>query len=147
MPLFPTHSQTSWRCFNNSCTWRLRTQLTKITWHGRKLFSTLTVTSHFLLPPTSLVILQTPLINHILLLRYDLSPLLMIHFLNKCVHAYFIMGRSCCGGSEDPQSAWRMLCPLAAETCSRHQDAPSLSTSTAPIPQWASWRSSSSAVS
>lgn len=91
MPLFPTHSQTSWQCFSNSCMWWLRKQLTKITWHGRKWFSTDSYQSLSSAPP-SLVILQTLLINHILLLQYDLSPPLMIHFLNKCVHAVFYRG-------------------------------------------------------
>lgn len=62
----------------------------KITWHSRKLFTTLTNSYQSLSSASpSLVILQTPLINHILLLQYDLSPPLMTRFLIKCMHAMF----------------------------------------------------------
>lgn len=37
----------------------------------------------------SLIMLQTPLGNHILLLQYDLSPLLTTRFLIKCMNAMF----------------------------------------------------------
>lgn len=74
---------------------------------------------------TSLIMLQTLLGNHILLLQYDSSPLLTTHFLIKGMNAIFICfiaERSRCGCSEDPQSAQKMLCPPAAETRFRHQD-------------------------
>lgn len=38
---------------------------------------------------TSLIMLQTPLGNHILLLQYDSSPPLTTHFLIKCMNATF----------------------------------------------------------
>lgn len=65
----------------------------EITWHGRKLFTTLTNSYQSLSSASpSLVILQTPLTNHILLLQYDLSPLLVTHFLIKCMYAMFYRG-------------------------------------------------------
>lgn len=65
----------------------------EITWHGRKSFTALTNSYQSLSSASpSLVILQTPLINHILLLQYDLSPPLMTCFLIKCVHAIFYRG-------------------------------------------------------
>lgn len=87
--LYPTHSQTNWQCFNNSCTWQLRTQPRKLPGraasclpHWQQLPTT------FFCSP-SLIMLQTPLGNHILLLQYDLSPPLTTHFLIKCLNAMF----------------------------------------------------------
>lgn len=62
----------------------------KTTRRGLKFFTTLRNSYQPLSSVSpSLVILQTPLINHFLLLQYDLSPLLMTLFLIKCMHVLF----------------------------------------------------------
>lgn len=67
-----------------------RNTTNKTTRRGLKFFTTMTNSYQSLSSVSpSLVILQTLLINHFLLLQYDLSPLLMTFFLIKCMHAFF----------------------------------------------------------